>query len=103
DDVALHIGGGMDLSSQVGLRRKNLLRGADFPQMRNGPEQSGGIATSRSVAGTTPSMRIGGMDLSSQVGLRLLVHRGLSLHELRGRNGPEQSGGIATFLPFSSP
>ena len=62
--------GGMDLSSQVGLRLNDhgRDRGAVFVR-RNGPEQSGGIATSLSSQ-ATPPIRVGGMDLSSQVGLR---------------------------------
>ena len=62
----------MDLSSQVGLR----LEVADVLHVvlrrRNGPEQSGGIATvDEHPQLFLESFRAGGMDLSSQVGLRL--------------------------------
>src|SRR6202035_2986289 len=70
-------------------------RPALLEHRRNGPEQSGGIAT-KVKPSTHPVLRFGGMDLSSQVGLRL-SEDSIDIDVVEeGRNGPEQSGGIAT-------
>src|SRR6202035_850596 len=87
--------GGMDLSSQVGLRpffSPPIAVGVGGGR-RNGPEQSGGIATLHPDFPLLSSM--GGMDLSSQVGLRPRSPF-VACRLPDWRNGPEQSGGIAT-------
>jgi len=91
--------GGTSLISTVGLR---LLLPPEPSKLvsitgRNFPDQYGGIATIRLQGSARRQNLPGGTSLISTVGLRLLEvdERELELLE-RGRNFPDQYGGIAT-------
>ena len=92
--------GGMDLSSQVGLRRQQQSDGVAHIVV-GGMDLSSQVGLRQLREGRDARLNGlgGGMDLSSQVGLRLLDGAHGAGEVILGRNGPEQSGGIATSTP----